>query len=227
MNILAFDTATSRCSVALFTGRELLQRVLDTPRQSTMEILDMARELVRHQELSFRDLDLIAVDVGPGSFTGLRVGIGIAQGLAYTSEVPMVGIDSLMALSSHYPEQTVVAALDARMRQVYWGVYHGLTAIMPPHVDHPQQLGSSLASISLSAPLVGVGNGWISYPKDMPRQLKGISLEIRSELYPEAWQVAQLAASTPSTEYLSPLHIRAIYVRNQVAEKIRLEDRRN
>lgn len=220
MNILAVDTATSRCSVALSTGSGDGQRLLDSSGGHSSLILGMVRELLREPGMKLDDLDLIAVDVGPGSFTGLRVGVGVAQGLAYASGLPVVGIGSLAALSSVCPERTVIPALDARMKQVYWGVYRAGECIIPPHVDDPHRLEPELAGLSIPEPPVGVGNGWLAYPDAMPATLAGVPLEIRGEHYPEALQIARLAAASGPAERVSPLGLEVAYVRNRVAQKM-------
>ncbi len=220
MNVLAIDTATARCSVALCTGSGNGQRIQDSAGRHSSLILGMIRELLGNREMALGDLDLIAVDVGPGSFTGLRVGAGIAQGLAYASGLPVVGIGSLAALSSFYPQQTVIPALDARMNQVYWGVYRAGRCIVHPHVDDPCRIGSELASLSLPDLPIGVGGGWSSYPDAMPVRLAGGPLEIRGELQPEALQIARLAASVGPAERVSPLGLEVAYVRNRVADEM-------
>ena len=220
MNVLAIDTASARCSVALCTGSGDGQRIQDASGRHSSLVLGMIRELLSHRGMTLRDLDLVAVDIGPGSFTGLRVGVGIAQGLAYASGLPVVGIGSLAALSSEYPRQTVIPALDARMNQVYWGVYRAGECIVHPHVDDPGRLGPELESLSLPDTPVAVGNGWISYPDAMPDRLAGKPLEIRGEHLPEALQIARLAASGGSAERVSPLRLEVAYVRNRVAEEM-------
>ena len=218
MNVLAIDTATARCSVALCTGSGNGQHMQDSSGRHSSLVLGMIRELLCNREMTLGDLDLVAVDVGPGSFTGLRVGVGIAQGLAYAAGLPVVGIGSLAALSSAYPQQTVIPALDARMNQVYWGVYRAGECIVQPHVDDPCRLGSELASLSLPDTPMGVGNGWTAYPDAMPVELAGRPREIRGEHLPEALQIARLAASAGPEERVSPLGLEVAYVRNRVAE---------
>ena len=193
--------------------------MLDARQGQTSAVLGMAGELLHRQGMTMKDLDLIAVDVGPGSFTGLRVGIGVAQGLAYALGLPVVGVGSLVALSGVEPKKTVLAALDARMRQVYWGVYRGADCVVCPQVNDPAQLSSALMATALPDTLVGMGDGWISYPDDMPTRLGRSAIMVRDERYPEALQVAQLAAEAPKTDRLSPLEVRAAYVRHRVAKQ--------
>ncbi len=218
MKILAIDTATNHCSVALLLDDgECRQRQQEAPSGHSKLVIGMARELLGDAGLALADLDLLAVDIGPGSFTGLRVGIGVAQGLAYGAGLPAAGIVSLAALARDLPGVPVIAALDARMGQVYWGVYRDGEALIEPRVDDPTVLAMALEEISWEANPVAVGNGWSSYEYVMPRQVAGHAVERSGVLVPEAHQVALAAADAGKGG--SPLQLGALYVRNRVAEK--------
>lgn len=125
--ILAVDTATENCSVALIMGNEVIARCEYAPREHTTKILPMVDSVLAEAGVKLNQLDALAYGRGPGSFTGVRIGIGIAQGLAFGADLPMIGVSTLaaMAQGSYRTEQAeqVVAAIDARMGDVYWGQY--------------------------------------------------------------------------------------------------------
>ena len=135
LKILAIDTATEACSVALNLHGTVTQRFEIAPNGHSKLVLDMAESLLKQCGLDLQQLDALAVDVGPGSFTGLRIGVGVAQGLAYGAGRKVIPVGSLDALAhgvfyeaSHEASQaTVLAAIDARMGQIYYGLY-GFTA---------------------------------------------------------------------------------------------------
>ena len=122
MNLLAIDTATEACSVALSgTGDTILERFQIESRGHSNLVLTMAEDVLSEAGTSRHDLDCIAFDSGPGSFTGIRIGLGVAQGLALAFDLPLLGVSSLMALAEGSGVNAVLPAIDARMGEVYWG----------------------------------------------------------------------------------------------------------
>ena len=123
--ILALDTATENCSVALLVNDRVYVRREVAPRDHTKKILPMVDEVLKEAGLSLNELDALAFGRGPGSFTGVRIGIGIAQGLAFGAELPMIGISTLQAMAQgsyrNMRATHVACAIDARMSEVYWG----------------------------------------------------------------------------------------------------------
>ncbi|MBN8529316.1 MAG: tRNA (adenosine(37)-N6)-threonylcarbamoyltransferase complex dimerization subunit type 1 TsaB, partial [Caulobacterales bacterium] len=121
MRVLVLDTALGACQAGLFDGDTVLA-VLDRPmEQGGMErIVGLTRDLMRAAGVGFDSLDRIGVTTGPGSFTGLRVGLAFAQGLGAALGRPVIGLSSLDALAaSAAPQGAVMAAIDARRGQVY------------------------------------------------------------------------------------------------------------
>ena len=127
MKILAIDTATEACSVALLTD-ETCQEIFEIiPRQHTERVLPMVDEMLKKADLSLSQLDALAYNCGPGSFTGVRVATSVIQGLAFSADLPVIPVSSLAALAQlAYREehkQKVLSAIDARMNEMYWGCY--------------------------------------------------------------------------------------------------------
>lgn len=125
--ILAIDTATEACSVALWNNGEKHALFEICPREHTQRILPMVQQVLAESGVTLNQLDALAFGRGPGSFTGVRIGIGIAQGLAMGAELPMIGVSTLATMAQGAFRVTgatqVLAAIDARMGEVYWGQY--------------------------------------------------------------------------------------------------------
>ncbi len=125
--ILAIDTATEACSVALWNNGEVQALFELCPREHTQRILPMVQQILASSGLSLQQLDALAFGRGPGSFTGVRIGIGIGQGLALGANLPMIGVSTLQTMAQGAFRLTgatrVLAAIDARMGEVYWGEF--------------------------------------------------------------------------------------------------------
>ena len=133
IKLLAFDAATDVCSVALDNGTQRWLRYSDTPRSHAQMLLPYIDELIRESQIPLNSLSAIALTHGPGSFTGIRIALSIAQGLSYASNVPIIPVSSLDALAYTYLHSgghtalcegdCVITAFDARMNEVYWAAY--------------------------------------------------------------------------------------------------------
>ena len=150
MRILAIDTATEACSVALWNDGTVNAHFELCPREHTQRILPMVQDILTTSGTSLTDINALAYGRGPGSFTGVRIGIGIAQGLALGAELPMIGVSTLMTMAQGAWRKNgatrVLAAIDARMGEVYWaeyqrdenGFWHGeeTEAVLKPELVH-------------------------------------------------------------------------------------------
>ena len=121
--ILSIETSTSMCSVALHERGALLALAeIKEPGAHAEKLLLLVDEVFEKAELSFGDLDAVAVSQGPGSYTGLRIGVSTAKGIAYALDIPLIGINTLQAMAASQPlnqGEFVVAVLDARRMEVY------------------------------------------------------------------------------------------------------------
>jgi tRNA threonylcarbamoyladenosine biosynthesis protein TsaB len=148
MIVLGFDTATSASAVALLAEGRTLRKRDDPPPGAhpghATRLLDMARALLEQAGLGWRDLDRIAVGVGPGTFTGLRVGIATARGLAQSLDVELVGVSSLQALADGAFAQghadAVLAVIDARRGEVFAAAYERVAGLPPRELSAPRAL---------------------------------------------------------------------------------------
>ena len=163
MRILAIDTATEACSAALWNDGTLSAHFEICPREHTQRILPLVQEVLTESGTTLSELDALAFGRGPGSFTGVRIGIGIAQGLALGAELPMIGVSTLATMAQGAWRKTgatrVLAAIDARMGEVYWaeyqrdeqGVWHGEET---EAVLKPEAVAERLAQLSGSVLLL-------------------------------------------------------------------------
>ncbi len=167
MQILALDASTDVCAAALGDGAHWAERAEIAGQRHSELLLPMVRALLAEARLDLAELDGIAFGAGPGSFTGLRIACGVAQGLALGANLPMVGIATLEAMAETARKRSdwtrVIAALDARMLEVYLAAYEhdGLRwrVAIDPVVVLPNE-----APLPPGGGWMGVGNGFAAYP---------------------------------------------------------------
>ncbi|APZ06899.1 tRNA (adenosine(37)-N6)-threonylcarbamoyltransferase complex dimerization subunit type 1 TsaB [Kosakonia cowanii] len=225
MRILAIDTATEACSVALWNDGTTFAHFELCPREHTQRILPLVRAALADAEVKLTDLDALAFGRGPGSFTGVRIGIGIAQGLALGAELPMIGVSTLATMAQGAWRKTgatrVLAAIDARMGEVYWaeyqrdadGVWHGeeTEAVLKPEAvsDRLQQLDGSWAM---------VGTGWGAWPELAANS--PVTLTDGEMLLPTAEDMLPIARQLfAAQKWVAVEQAEPVYLRNEVAWK--------
>lgn len=173
---LAIDSATEYCSVALGRGQDIITRGAELPRQHSQALLPYVDEVLQEAGVALSQLQAIIVSQGPGSFTGVRIGASMAQGLAFSCDLPLVQVSTLaaMAQASFRLEQAqhVLAAIDARMGEVYWGTYHLQQGLMqqvePERVSAPNDVRApSLTSSAAAQSWFTCGTGWETYPEQL------------------------------------------------------------
>lgn len=208
LNILCIDSSTEACSIALLTKDNMtFKRFMFAPREHTQKILPTVDLVIKEANLSLADIDVIAYGQGPGSFTGVRIGISIAQGLAFGLDKKMVGVSTLQAmaqqaytqnLSKNIECDNVYAAIDARMGEVYFAHYlnvnglmqlQGKEVVIRPEVLIEMQQNSH---DNIPAKSILVGTGWGAYPTLLTCYESGIKSDI---LYPDAAYMLDFAAS--------------------------------
>lgn len=167
MNVLAIDTATERCSVALKCDGRLIERSLDTARGHAELVLSMVDAVLEEGGVALAQLAGIAYGRGPGAFTGVRIAIGVVQGLSYAARIPTIGVSNLAAVAYQVlPEGSpILVCMDARMNEVYWAVFDRgddapLEALTPERVGRPETVDVGEARIQVLA-----GTGAAAYPK--------------------------------------------------------------
>jgi tRNA threonylcarbamoyladenosine biosynthesis protein TsaB len=221
MNLLAFETSTRQLSVALWHYGERIERDVDLPNGGSEVVLPWVHELLAEGELTLAQIDGIAYGAGPGGFTGLRLACGVAQGLAFGLDRPVIGVGSLEVLARTAFEATgakkVFTCVDARMNEVYsaaWLLRDGIPfPVLPPMVSAPTEVHTPNGADWLAC-----GDGFASYGEALGGVLSGVVAHIRSDLYPSAGALAALAARRfARNEGVDAALAMPMYVREKVA----------
>ncbi len=171
MKILALDTSSTACSVALYVNGTITSLHRVAPMQQTNLLLPMIEEILAGARVTLAELDAIAYGTGPGSFTGMRIASSTTQGLAFAANLPVIPVSSLAAIaqaaqmSDGALNQAYLVAVDARMGQIYWGYY------TTDNTGHVTLAGEETVCFPADATLAepkapnyaGVGDGWQPY----------------------------------------------------------------
>lgn len=218
MRLLAIDTATERCSVALRLDGNVIERSSEQPRGAADLVLPMVEAVLQEAGVRLLDLDGIAYGRGPGAFTGVRIGVGVVQGLAFGAGLQTVGISNLAAVAQQVarPGDRVLVCMDARMNQVYWSSFvreQGAVLVTPlsaERVDAPDAVVDGDYTVL-------AGTGFKAYPPLCARLAQGERI-VHEAALPQARDIALLAEAEfragrarPATE------AEPVYVRDQVA----------
>ena len=200
MIVLAIDTCLGACSVAVVAdGRTVAAASEPMTRGHQERLAPMAREVMVRADLDFAALDRIAVTVGPGSFTGLRVGLAFAKGLALALGKPCIGVGTLEALAASLTEPGPLAVvIDSGRGQVYLQTFVAGRALSPPQVLSLEEAGSRLAALN---------GGMLSGPGAALLPTAAAGFELRPMATPDPAAVARLAASAPAAPP-TPLYLR-------------------
>ena len=223
--LLAIETSSESCSLALSVDGQTSERVFHEPRRHAELLLPSIRELLAENDISLSELDAIAFGQGPGSFTSLRIGIGVVQGLAWGADLGVIPVSSLAALaqgvvSQHdIPEDTtVIVAMDARMDEVFHARYQvgssGLVELIgQEQVSPPETVGFPEAGLFVCA-----GNGFERYVQ--LREGLASEVSVFANLWPTATNVLKLGTAWLLNHDALPAHqAQPHYVRDNVAKK--------
>lgn len=227
ITLLALDTSTEACSVALWHKGEKTHLDELAERTHTKRILPMIDELLANSGINLKQVDALAFGRGPGSFTGVRVGAGIAQGLAFGADLPVIAVSNLTAMAQAafelHQAKNVVAAIDARMNEVYFsqvkrekmrselGEFFQWNPVIEEQVCQPEKALEQLSDLTTYR----VGTGWAAYP-----QFKDSGLEGSDIILPSAQYMLELALTDyAQNKIISALEIEPVYLRNEVTWK--------
>lgn len=229
MRILALDTATEACSVALVSGDEVIVRFGQRGPSHAPQVLGMVEDVLAEAEVSLSALDGIAASIGPGAFTGVRISVAVAQGLAFGAGLAVIPVTTLEALASaalRSGAAGALACLDARMGEVYWGCFtaDGRRGVIPSstaRVGRPESVvmpePAGWPARSLHGAYRGIGRGFAAYP--LLAALPGLLLDPQdSQAVPDAREFARLGALRLRLgEGLDPADLCPLYLRDKVA----------
>jgi tRNA threonylcarbamoyladenosine biosynthesis protein TsaB len=215
MKLLAIDTATERCSVALLIDQRIVERSTETPRGHADLVLPMVEEVLAESGLTLRQLDGLAYGRGPGGFTGVRIAVGVAQGLAYGAQLLTVGISDLAAVAQQFATAgaRILVCMDARMNEVYWGRFEATSdglvrSTTSERVDRPEAVDPGDATV-----FAGTGLG--AYPQLLAGRAPAA---IHAAALPHARDIARLAsAELRAGRGQPPDQAQPVYLRDQVA----------
>ncbi|QPB42966.1 tRNA (adenosine(37)-N6)-threonylcarbamoyltransferase complex dimerization subunit type 1 TsaB [Rodentibacter haemolyticus] len=227
LTLLALDTSTEACSVALLHNGEKTHLNELAQRTHTKRILPMIDEILINSGIRLNQVDALAFGRGPGSFTGVRVGAGIAQGLAFGADLPLIPISNLTVMAQaafelHHVEN-VAASIDARMNEVYFsqlrlekvrsdfGEFFQWQEVVAEQVCTPERAIAQLTDETIFK----VGTGWNAYSQFTEKQLFGSDIELPNALY--MLELARIDWLQQNT--ISALEIEPTYLRNEVTWK--------
>lgn len=224
MKLLALDTSTEACSVALWSGQHHISLDEVCPQQHSKRLLPMVQQVLAEAGISLQQLDGIVFGRGPGSFTGVRIGVGVAQGLAFGADLPVYGVSTLAAMAQGaarlHNAQHVVAAIDARMAEIYvasfaYDSHSGCMRLLgQEQAIKPQTISQPWFELT-SEPCWGVGTGWQTYAAAL-QQIQQVVIS-PSILYPSAQDMLTLAQTAYGAgEFFAAELAEPSYVRDEV-----------
>jgi tRNA threonylcarbamoyladenosine biosynthesis protein TsaB len=222
VNLLAIDASTEACSVALLFNGQLFKRFELCPQSHSQLLLPMVDAVLKEASCTLHQLDGLVYGQGPGSFTGVRIGIGVAQGLGFAANLAMVGVSTLQTMAQiafeKHNQTQVIAAIDARMDEVYNGYYQVdkqgiMQAVISETVLSPRIVKQHIIEQTpLNGLVYGVGTGWQAYQTELNNLIENHSnIDI---LYPHASAMLTLAKSkfiqgkTVKAENAQPVYVR-------------------
>ena len=232
MNLLAIETATESCSVALVHGDEVIARSELAPRRHAELVLPMADALLAEAGIGRHALDAIAVGRGPGAFTGVRLGVSLAQGMALALDVPVVTVSSLAALALEAPDDdsdaAILAVIDARMGELYVACYRrdGLGGLIA--LDDERVVTAESLQLPPAEAWHVVGSGWATYAEVLGERLAGRAVRsAQGDRFPQAVHVASLAVRECAAGHAqAPELALPVYLRDKVALTLAEQGRR-
>ena len=222
MNILALETSTASCSVALSISGKRYERSMVAPREHTNLLLPMVQSLLNEAQIELNRINTVAVSLGPGSFVGTRLGVSVAQSLAYAANARVFGYSTLMVLAQsalkEAPQSPLLAVIDAQLGGVYWSQFDikaGLEAI------EENQISTIEESIDM---IEAQGTKVIYSPDTTPgiERLKNDAGVLVQNIYPDALALLDCCERDISLDKKgsNPLAIEPIYLRHQVAASV-------
>nr|WP_298140199.1 tRNA (adenosine(37)-N6)-threonylcarbamoyltransferase complex dimerization subunit type 1 TsaB [uncultured Pseudomonas sp.] len=217
--LLALDTATEACSVALLHDGRVISHYEVIPRLHAQRLLPMIKDLLAEAAVPLSALDAIAFGRGPGAFTGVRIAVGVVQGLAFALDRPVLPISNLAVLAQRAQREhgamQVAAAIDARMDEVYWGCYRAdngeMRLLGNEAVLAPEQ---AILPPAVSGDWFGAGTGWGTFAARIAAQV----VDQDGAMLPHAEDLLSLARfAWARGEALSADEAQPVYLRDKVA----------
>jgi tRNA threonylcarbamoyladenosine biosynthesis protein TsaB len=219
LRILALDTSTEYCSVALLLDGQMLAREVLAKQRHSELLLPMIQQVLAEAGMDLPQLQGIAFGAGPGSFTGLRIACGVAQGLAFGAGLPVAGVCTLLAMAEEAGGARIVAAIDARMGEIYQAAYikSGDQWLVE---TQPTLCSPGDAPLLSGNDWTGCGSGFAVHEEALRLRYNGCVSRIIPGARPQAHAIGRLAAAPLlSGAGMDPAEAAPIYIRNKVALK--------
>ena len=217
MRILSIDTCTEIISIALIDGKVVTEKDFPLGKDYSGNIIPEIKILLNESNLKIQDIEAIAFGAGPGSFTGIRVACGIAYGIAYANNLPIIGINTLEALAFLSNHEIAISCIDARMGQIYLGIYqnknNSIESLIEPGLFNPFEL-PKLPKIKKA---IVIGSGLHSYKEDLKSQYSDIELEYFEDKCSLASAIGNLSIGKFRNGF-DLNNAAPIYIRNKVAQ---------
>lgn len=227
--MLALETSGNACSAALLTPTQCYTRFEPTQRAHTQLLLPMVDDLLQEAKLTLKDIDCIAAGQGPGSFTGVRIAISAAQGLAYGLSVPVFPVCTLSALAyqaqinSQVQNTLIVSAIDARMHEIYAAAFiskedYALN-LLPACLIKPADL---LKALPDAKSLIAIGSGWDTYFDEITHHAKDISIYTMPNSHVNALHIGLIAKAQIASgkKGVAAKEVIPVYLRDNVASPL-------
>ncbi len=233
MRILSFETSAKAASVALLQDGILLGEYFQNSGQThSRTVMQMAEDLLKNCDLTASDVDAVACASGPGSFTGVRIGLAAAKGFAWGREIPLIGVSTLEAMARNVAmaEGVYCAAMDARRNQVYTALFEFKNGVFSRLVEDSAisiaELSEQLKDLKQTVYLVGDGaalcyrmlkdtSGLVLLPEHLRMQRAAGSALV-------AWEQLQIGALTPAKD-ITPNYLRLSQAERERQKKLEME----
>lgn len=221
MNLLALDTSSNACSIALQVGDEMFEDHVVEPREHTKILVPMIEEVLLKADTNLSDLDAVVLGNGPGSFIGMRIGASVAQGLCHGAGIKIVPVSSLAAIAAEvigeHGAHKVLVAQDARMHEVYLARFHADDDGLP--ISNDEEKICEIGPLQVpDDEYVAAGGGWSRYP-ELLAQNSGLISVTADVQYPRACFLVRLGAQAIQAGLaIPPEALVPAYLRSKVAE---------
>lgn len=216
--LLAIDTATEACSAALQKDGATSVRYQIAPQKHNTLIFDMCRQLFSGSGTTFDQLDALIFGRGPGSFTGVRIAVSLAQSVTYTRDIPLVPVSNLKAVAQiamdKYDAENICVAMDARMEEIYYACFRRNKQGIAQKVTEEAVLSPAKIQAPKDFNCIGVGTGWKCAGDVLSQRLGDKLMSIDPDILPTAEIMLKLAhpqiqsGKTHASEQITPTYLR-------------------
>ncbi|MBE8948993.1 MAG: tRNA (adenosine(37)-N6)-threonylcarbamoyltransferase complex dimerization subunit type 1 TsaB [Quinella sp. 3Q1] len=213
MRILAIETATRAASVAVtFDGKILAESVRESPQSFSETLMPQVEEVIKVSG-AFENLDAVAVSIGPGSFTGLRIGLATAKALAYAWGIKIIGVPTLLAMSYNFPNAKVVPLIDAQKNRAYYQLFEDSLSLTDLEIKPIDEIVNSVGHVAGEFFLCGDVLHKIKIP--LPPNVRLAPPHLRM---PRASAVAWCAEELGRVDNV--MNLEPLYIRRSEAEEL-------